>query len=292
VHTHRNTIAAPVTFAGRGLHTGRMASVKICPVESDIGIVFRHIDPKGRSTDIRADWRNVLELPLCTCLTDGKRIQVRTVEHLLAAFYGCEIDSALIEVYGNEIPILDGSAKPLVDLIQEVGLKSLNTGRKITRIIKPVRVEQEHRWLNIEPSDKLEIDIRIALYHFAELRWEGDLSPEIFRRRIASARTFGRLQNGILAKCLTFFRRDPLCLGANLNTTLVIHKGQIVNNGGLRMPDELVCHKVLDLMGDLMLGGCPLIGKITGFSTAHRLNRALLAALSESPDAWHQESLY
>ena len=198
VQVHRNTIAAPVTFAGRGLHTGRTASVKICPVESDIGIVFRHIDPKGRSTDIVADWRNVRELPLCTCLTDGKRIQVRTVEHLLAAFYGCEIDSAIIEVYGNEIPILDGSAKPIVDLIQAVGLKSLNTRRKMTRIIKPVRVEQEHRWLNIEPSDKLELDIRIALYHFGELRWEGELEPEIFRQRIAPARTFGRCKMGYL----------------------------------------------------------------------------------------------
>jgi UDP-3-O-[3-hydroxymyristoyl] N-acetylglucosamine deacetylase len=285
----QGTIASPAQFEGPGLHTGGSHRVTIHPAPAGHGIVFRQIDRRDKKTDISADWRHVRELPLCTCLAGEGRAQVRTVEHLLAACYACGIDNSLIEVRGSEIPIMDGSAEPWIQLIQSAKVKRLGIPRRVVRIRKLVAVKDGRRQLKIEPAPRLRIRLRTTLHAFGSFHWRGGMSRKIFQKEICRARSFGRLRDGILAKVLTRFNRDPLCQGANLDTVVALSGKRVVNPAGLRYPDEFARHRVLDLMGDLMLGGADLIGLITARSPVHRLNRQFVEAVFTDPTAFEEE---
>jgi len=285
----QGTVTSPVQFAGPGLHTGGSHHVTMLPAPAGHGIVFRQIDRHEKSTDIPADWRHVRELPLCTCLAGAGRAQVRTVEHLLAACYACSIDNALIEVRGSEIPILDGSAEPWIQLIQTAKVKRLGLPRRVIRICKPVAVQDGRRQIQIEPAPNLRIRLRTSVRGLGAFHWKGRMSRKIFRGEISRARSFGRLWDGILAKFFTRFHRNPLCLGANLDTVVALSRGRVINPDGLRYPDEFARHRVLDLMGDLMLGGADLVGLITARSPVHRLNRQFVEALFADPSAYEEE---
>jgi UDP-3-O-[3-hydroxymyristoyl] N-acetylglucosamine deacetylase len=286
IQTTQGTLAGPVFFEGPGLHTGGNHRVAIRPAPVGHGIVFRQIDTRGRQTEIPADFRRVKALPLCTCLTAGGRSQVRTIEHLMAAFYACGVDNALVEVRGGEIPIKDGSAAPLIELIHNVGLQSQNERRRRILIRKTVEVSDEYRFLRIEPAPRLQLRIRTSARGFGRFLWRGPMNRSIFTREMAAARTSGKLIHGILARCATFAARDPLCQGAGLNSAIVIFGNRVLNKGGLRYPDEFVRHRILDLMGDLMLGGVEIIGRITARSPVHRLNHRLLEAVFSDSEAW------
>lgn len=282
----QGTISKPISFKGKGLHTGKRAQITIHPADANSGIVFRRIDKAGRNangsadngTEILAHWENTKRLPLCTCIASTKNdIHVRTIEHLMAAFYACGIDNALIDVNGTELPILDGSAQKYVKKINEIGVKQQTISRRVFKVTKAFEIkENDHCFLKIEPADSLSIDVTISLLKIGRLNWKGEMSPELFSEQISSARTFGRLKNGLLAQ-LTRFRKDPICLGANTKSAVVVVRGdKVLNKGGLRMPDEYVRHRLLDLVGDLMLSGGHIQGKITAFSPAHRMTHALL----------------
>jgi UDP-3-O-[3-hydroxymyristoyl] N-acetylglucosamine deacetylase len=284
-YQQQHTIVEPISFAGIGLHTGKRTQVTIHPAAAAHGIVFQHAAKSGVSTDIAATWQHTTSMPLCTCLT-ANGVYIRTVEHLLAACYACGVDNALIEIHGNEIPLLDGSSYPIVTAIEQVGTQTQAQAKKRIRVLKTVRVAEKERYLQIEPADDFSVDIGIHLAKWGELRWQGVLTPSIFKEQMIAARTFGRLHNGLLAKLFSVFSKTPVCLGANLHNCLVLLGSNVLNKGGLRMPDEFIRHRVLDLMGDLMLAQAPLLGKITGFSTAHRLNQQLLAQLLSDKTAW------
>ncbi len=289
--TLQGTISSPISFKGKGLHTGKRVQITIHPADENMGIVFRRIDkrgtnPEGQATEILADWKNTKILPLCTCLVDKnntlRNIQVRTIEHLMAAFYACGIDNALVEVKGQELPILDGSAQQYVKEINEAGVKQQAVARRIFKVTQSFEIrEGSHCFLKIEPADSLSIDVTISLFKIGRLNWSGEMTPDIFSDQISSARTFGRLKNGLLAQ-LTRFRKDPICLGANTKSAVVVVRGdKVLNKGGLRMPDEYVRHRLLDLVGDLMLSGGHIQGKITAFSPAHRMTHKLLRQIFE-----------
>jgi UDP-3-O-[3-hydroxymyristoyl] N-acetylglucosamine deacetylase len=284
----QGTVASPVQSEGLGLHTGGSHRVTILPASADHGIVFRQIDRRDTKTDIPANWRCVRELPLCTCLAAAGRAQVRTVEHLLAACYACGVDSALIEVRGSEIPILDGSAQPWIELIRAAGVTRLEKPRKRLRILQPVTVEDGARRISIRPARYFSVKLRTSVRGFGTSRWQGRMNRKIFREEISKARSFGRLRLGLLAKLFTRFHRDPLCQGANLSSVVAVARGRVLNPGGLRYPDEFVRHRVLDLMGDLMLGGADLIGRIDAQSPVHSLNRRFLEELLSAPLAWER----
>lgn len=283
-NTPQGTISGPLEFKGPGLHTAKKHHIKILPAPVNSGIVFDKMPKKwGGVKDkisIAADWRNVKTLPLCTCLVSNDDTQIRTIEHLMAAFYACGIDNAIVEVVGSEIPVLDGSAKLFIDGIDATGVTLQDQSKVVHKVIETTEIsEGKKRSIKIEPADNLEFDISISLSHFGRLRWQGVMTPEIFKQEMSSARTFGRLKNGLLAK-LTRFQKDPICLGANMNTALVIDsKDNILNKDGLRMEDEIIYHRVLDLVGDLMLANGHIQGKIIANSSAHRLNAALLEKL-------------
>lgn len=280
MNNQQATLSAPIRFHGPGLHTAKKNSITLLPAAVDHGIVFRRIDKKAAGTEISANWQFTKTMPLCTCIVAENGHHVRTIEHLMAAFYACGIDNIIVEVDGDEIPVLDGSAKLFIERIIQQGITQQAKNRSIFKVTEKVEFTEGQRSISIEPADALYIDITITLIKFGCLYWSGKITPEIFRNEMANARTFGRLKNGLLAK-LTRFQKDPICLGANTNTAVVLVGNKAINKGGFRMPDELILHRALDLVGDLMLSGGHIHGKITAKSPAHRLNRGLLKNIFE-----------
>ena len=274
------TIAAPLSFKGPGLHTAKRHKINLLPASVDSGIVFRRIDRKGNRVEIPAVWQATKQLPLCTCLVAESGEQIRTIEHLMAAFYAMGIDNIIVEVDGNEIPVMDGSAIPFINGIEKTGIIKQENDRRIFRISKATEYSEGKRLIKIEPADGLHLDVSISLTKIGRLHWSGEITPEIFKQEMAAARTFGRLKNGLLAQ-LTRFQKDPICLGANTKTAVVIVGDKAINRGGLRMHDELIYHRVLDMVGDLMLAGGHIHGKITASSPAHRMNHGLLKNIFE-----------
>lgn len=273
----QGTIIEAVSFNGKGLHTGRRSQITLLPADENSGIIFRRIDKVGRNTEILAHWKNTKQLPLCACIASSENgVHVRTIEHLMAAFYACGIDNTVVEVSGTELPIMDGSSREFVEKINEAGVKQQHSARQIFQVTKAFEVREGNAFVKIEPADKLDVDVTISLQKIGRLNWKGEITPKLFAENITSARTFGRLKNGLLAQ-LTRFSKDPICLGANTKSAVVVVRGdKVLNKGGLRMKDEYVRHRLLDLVGDLMLSGGHIQGKITAVSPAHRMTHELL----------------
>lgn len=276
----QGTIKQTISFKGCGLHTGKRSQISILPAKENTGIVFHRVDKAGKDTKILAHWKNTKKLPLCTCIASPENgVHVRTIEHLMAAFYACGIDNALVEVNGSELPIMDGSSAPFIKQIKLADVEVQSAHRKIIKVNQSFEVNDGDRVLRIEPADSLSVDVTITLRKIGRLNWKGELSPDVFSGEIAQARTFGRLKSGLMAQ-LTRFSKDPICLGANTKSAIVISGGdKVLNKGGLRVPDEYVRHRLLDLVGDLMLSGGHVQGKITAISPAHRMMHELLSQI-------------
>jgi UDP-3-O-[3-hydroxymyristoyl] N-acetylglucosamine deacetylase len=281
--TRQGTVARDVIFEGRGLHTGKRAKVIVKPAAAGYGIVFHLLNRRGPATTIQADWRNVRNLPLCTCLTDGTRQQIRTVEHLLAAFYGCGIDNAAVEVVGKEIPLLDGSAKPFVDALAG-SVEILHETRRTIRVVKLLEVRDGPRWVKVTPHDHFRVEVQTYVKPFGRLPWlRCNFDRPSFVSDFAPARTFGSLRDASLAKIFTRFLPNPICLGASRHNAVAIFRGRVVSPGGLRFPDEFSRHRALDFVGDLTLAGGDFQASFTCFSPTHRLTRQMLEAILSDP---------
>lgn len=282
----QRTLKQIAVFSGKGLHSGRYNRARLIPAPAGNGILFRRTDPEAAGAEIPASWQHIHAYPACTCLADRQGIQVRTVEHLLAAFYACGVDNAIVELQGDEIPILDGSAAPLVELIDKAGLQTQAAARRSIKVLRTVEKRWENRLIRLEPAAEFAIDLRISLRKIGPLNWSGPMSPERFRREIMGARSFSRWRNGIFAKLFSGFMKEPVYRGAGMDCAVVILGGGVLNKGGLRYPDEFVRHRVLDVIGDLQLAGATILGKVTASSTAHSLNHELLRALFSDDDNW------
>lgn len=276
----QGTVRAAINFAGRGLHTGRKSRLTIHQAPPHHGIIFHVADKAGTVARIPADWRKVRRLPLCTTLSDGAGNQVRTVEHLLAACYGCGLDNAIMEVSGGEIPLLDGSSRPFIDSINDTGVERQPGKRKTIQITKTLQVEDGPRWVKVEPHDGLRVAVQTYFKPFGRLPWwEQEIRRETFADEIAPARTFGLLVEGLAAKLTSWVLRDPVCLGANAGNTVSVWRGRVVTPGGLRFSDEFSRHRALDWVGDLMLAGADIQAKFTCFSPTHHLAQKTLEAV-------------
>lgn len=284
----QGTLKAQVNLSGRGLHTARRSSVTIHPAPPNHGIVFHVAAKAGATAKIPADWRRVRRLPLCTTLSDGQGVQVRTVEHLLAACYACGLDNTVIEVQGNEIPLLDGSAKPFIDSIAETGIERQPAHRKTLRITKTLQVKDGPRWVKVEPHDTLRVAVQTYFKPVGRLPWwEQEIRRENFADEIGPARTYGLLGEGLAAKFTTWFWRDPVCLGVNSRNAISVWRGRVITPGGLRYPDEYSRHRVLDWVGDLMLAGADIQAKFTCFSPTHHLAQKTLETIFRD-DSCHE----
>jgi UDP-3-O-[3-hydroxymyristoyl] N-acetylglucosamine deacetylase len=251
------------------------------PAPAGTGIVFRRADLGG--TEILASWRNVVDAPMCTALVDGCGTRVATVEHLLAAFAGCSVDNAIVEIDGPELPIMDGSAGPFVFLIDCTGTVAQDAPRRAIRILRPVEVADSGRATRLLPGEGFSVTVEIDYPTPPILSQRYTVPLDRFRAEIARARTYGFLHE------VESLHAAGLARGASLLNAVVVSGEAVVNEEGLRYSDEFVRHKALDAIGDLYLAGAPIIGRFEGIRSGHRMNHRLLAALFAAPDAWCRE---
>jgi len=282
IGARQTTLASEITLSGTGVHSGAPVSIALCPADGDTGLRFSLSNGHAYGTEIVADQRSVTGVTLCTVLGDGNGASVATVEHLLAALRGLGVDNALIEIDGNEVPIMDGSAAPFVEAIDEVGLAELDAPRRFLKVLKPVRVENAGAYGELVPYNGFHLDVEIEFDTplIRKQKIEIDLNPGSFRRELARARTFGFMKD------VERLWAAGLALGASLENTVAIGDDRIINREGLRFSDEFVRHKALDAVGDLALAGAPILGSFRSRRGGHRLNALILKALFADPEAW------
>ena len=268
---NQKTIKHTINFEGIALHSGRMVSMQIKPSQPNTGIVFKRTDLKNNNTVIPGIF-NVSSAVFCTTISNDHGAKISTIEHLMGAFYGTGIDNALVEVNGDELPILDGSAKCYVDAIGKSGIETSNLPIKVIKIEKEINFKDGNKFISLEPS-KLSLDIDFEIKYNNSLIgkqrnlvkvYEDDLSS------IFNSRTF------CLYEDIDKLKKMNLAKGGSLENAIVVQNEKILNKGGLRNKLEFVNHKILDCMGDLYLSGYKIIGKLTCSQGGHKLTNQLL----------------
>ncbi len=278
----QRTLARSVRSIGLGLHTGKPVTLSLRPGRPDTGIVFVRTDAATGARLIRAHWRQVESTQLCTVVGNPDGLAVGTIEHLMAALRGSDVDNAMVELDGPEVPIMDGSAAPLVDLISRAGLVRQSAPRRFIEIRKLIEVREGDKFARLEPGPVAEFTVGIDFPSAAIGRQNYSivLDRASFERELAPARTFGFIEQ------LAPLRDRGLTLGGSLNNAIVVDGDQILNADGLRFPDEFVRHKLLDSIGDLYLAGRAIIGHYKAYKPGHALNAALIERLFADTEAW------
>ena len=271
---YQQTLLEPLEINGVGLHSGVNVKIKLIPAETDYGIKFVRTDLKQNNI-IHAIWSNVTNTQLSTTISNNFGANVSTVEHLMSALSGLHIDNLRIEIDGPEVPIMDGSSKNFVELIDKNSLKIQNKKRKIIKIKKKIKVEKDDSSIELVPNKHFSIDFQIDFPSplISKQSCQLQLVNGNYKTDIASARTFG------FEKDVDKLRSIGLALGGSLNNAVVVGENKILNNEGLRFKDEFVRHKILDSIGDLYLAGAPIQGYFSGNKSGHYLNNLLLKTL-------------
>jgi UDP-3-O-[3-hydroxymyristoyl] N-acetylglucosamine deacetylase len=280
----QTTLRDEVTVTGVGVHSGRNVTLSLLPADDDAGIVFRRVDAEGNiERQVRADVRAVTATEFATVLGDASGPLCSTAEHLLAALRGLHVDNVVIEIDGPEVPIMDGSAMPFVEALDQAGLTDRALPRRFIEVIKPVQVARDQAFGELRPYEhgfRVEAEIEFDHPLIGKQALSLDVTPDSFRRDVARARTFGFMKD------VSKLWSAGYALGASFDNTLVISDDRVLNPEGLRFTDEFVRHKVLDAIGDLALAGLPLIGAYKTIRGGHKLNNAVLTALMNNPAAW------
>ncbi len=277
---YQQTLAAPVTCSGVGLHSGQPATITLKPAPPNTGVVF--INRNGQAgSSLAASIEHRVPTELCTAIS-GNGFQVKTIEHVLAALAGLEVDNVYIDVTAGEVPVMDGSAGPFVRLIQSVGIVPQSRKRQFLKIMAPMEISEGSKYVRIEPSSTPRITYSIHYDHplIQTQTYVHDCSVKGFEHHIADARTFG-----FLHEVQALWARG-LGQGGTLDNTVVLSEDGIVNETGLRFTNEFVRHKVLDLIGDFSLLGMSFIGHITAQRSGHALHTRMVQHLLEQPDKW------
>lgn len=276
---HASTLESSVTVHGHGLHDGRPVTLTLRPGPVGEGVVFVRADLPG-APRIPAHVDHVQATQLATTL-GAHGASVSTVEHLLAALSALGVDDVEVSLDGPEVPILDGSAARWVEHIRRAGLVAEARRRRVLVVEQAVTVREGDRWARLEPAPALELVAFVDFDHPAvppqSRRYVA--SPEAFVRELAGARTFG------FARDVAAMRARGLALGGSLDNAVLVDDHGVANPEGLRFPDELVRHKLLDAIGDLALLGLPLVGRYVGHKSGHLLNTRLARAVWATPGA-------
>jgi UDP-3-O-[3-hydroxymyristoyl] N-acetylglucosamine deacetylase len=275
----QRTLSSAAGCRGIGLHCGHPVAMTLRPAAPDTGIVFRRLDA---GAELRATWSNTAESALSTVLSNGEGIKIGTIEHLMAALAGCGVDNAVVELDKPEVPIMDGSAAPFVQLIERAGTVAQDAARRALKILKPVSVSDNGSSAALLPehgfSMSFEIDFDNPLIRRQDINL--NFETDTFKAELAPARTFGLLDDWPRLKAAGLAR------GGSLDNAVVVSGNRVLNDGGLRFADEFVRHKLVDALGDLYLAGGPIIGHFRGLRSGHALTRRLIAALFADRDAW------
>ncbi len=270
------TVQRPVEATGVGLHSGVPVTIRVTPAPVSTGIVFLRTDLEN--FPIPASWRHVARVSYATSLM-RKGVLISTTEHLLSVFYSIGIDNAYIEIDNLEVPILDGSGSPFVDLIREAGIRHYRRKRRYLRIRRPISVEDRGKRITILPDDAFRLTCDTNFDHpmVGRQSLEMEVTPEGYASEIAPARTFG-FENE-----LDQMRNMGLIRGATLANAVCFTPDSVLNPEGLRFPDECCRHKALDLIGDLALIGKPLLGHVIAERAGHAMHAALVARIMSDP---------
>ena len=273
------TVQRAADASGIGLHSGVPVSIRILPAPVSTGIVFLRTDLDHFA--IPASWRNVARVSYATSLM-RQGVLISTTEHLLSVFYSMGIDNAFVEIDNLEVPILDGSGKPFVDLIQGAGIRHYRRKRRYLRIRRPVSVEDHGKRITIIPDEAFRLTCEIRFEHpmVGRQSVEMEVTPERYAAAIAPARTFGFEYE------LGQMRNMGLIRGASLDNAVCFNRGGVLNPGGLRFEDECCRHKALDLIGDLALIGKPLLGHVIAERAGHAMHTALVARIMSDPSLY------
>ena len=276
IHNNFNqqTISKPILIKGIGLHSGITVSMKLLPEEADFGIKFYRTDLDSNNV-VEALWSNVSNTKLSTTISNKFGVSVSTIEHLMSALSGLHIDNIKIEIDGPEGPIMDGSSRDFVNLIELTPSKNLNKKRKILKVKKNIKVRNDDSSAELKPNNQFSIDFEIDFPSEVISRQSCQLQlvNGNYKSDIASARTFG------FEKDVDMLRSNGLALGGSLDNAVVIGDNKILNEEGLRFKDEFVRHKILDSIGDLYLAGAPIQAYFLGNKSGHYLNNLLLKSL-------------
>ena len=284
--TNQNTVADQIEFQGIGLHSGLKVKLIVKPSKPNTGIVFKRVDIKNKDNIIKANFKNVEDPILCTKIKNESGASVSTVEHLMAAFYGEGIDNALVEIDSPEVPIMDGSALDFVDAIRSVGIEEQNQPRKFIKVLKKVELKEGEKFISIEPlNNDLIIDFELIYKNplIRTRRKEFKLSNDNLSS-IYSSRTF------CLYEDIDNIKRMGLAKGGSLDNAIVVQGDKILNENGLRNRHEFVYHKILDCLGDIMLSGNRIFGRIITSQGGHALTNKLLKKFFSEKGNWSLEN--
>ena len=277
------TIRTSVECKGVGLHSGAPVRLRILPAPPGSGIVFHRTDLDG--FEVEATGRNIARVSYATSLMK-KGVLISTTEHLLSAFIGTGIDNAIVELDNLELPILDGSARPFVEMIQKAGIRKQRRPRSYMRIKREIELREGNKFIAVYPADSYSVSYTINFPHpmIGKETFRVDLSDGNYLREIAPARTFGFLHEA------DAMRQQGLIRGASTDNAIVLTRDQVMNPP-LRYVDEFVRHKVLDLIGDLALVGRQILGSIVADRAGHAMHSALVSRLLRDRTLWEETSL-
>ena len=281
--TTQTTIERPTETSGIGLHTAVPSRLRLMPAPPDTGIVFRRVDLD--SFEIEAHGRNVARVSYATSLMK-KGVLLSTTEHLLAALYACGIDNVYVDIDAIEVPILDGSSQPFIEMLQEAGIRRQRRRRRYLKVLRPLKISDGDRYIGIYPCDQFSVHCLVDYTHPMIGRQEIEMvvNRETFSQRLARARTFGFVEE------LEKLRAVDLIRGGSLENAIVLTRDGIMN-GEVRYSDEFGRHKTLDLIGDLALIGRPLLARVEAHKAGHALHTQLVARLLADKSLWTQTTV-
>ena len=286
----QRTIKSLTRAVGVGLHSGQRVELTLRPAQPNTGIVFRRVD-LPEPVDIPVNAEAVVDTRMASTLGKGD-VRIHTVEHVMSACAGLGIDNLYVDIDGEEVPILDGSAATFVFLLESAGIESQAVPRRFLRVLKPVEIREgegkAEKWARLDPHHgytlSFEIDFDHPAVNATGQRIEFDMGSGRYSRDIARARTF------TFSKDVEMLRASGLPLGGGFDNAIVMDDYKVLNAGGLRYEEEFARHKLLDAIGDLYCVGHPLLAAYSAFRSGHGLNNQLLRALLAQPDAYEMVS--
>ena len=278
---YQKTLSKSVIFEGIGLHTGKNSIVNLNPADEDTGIIFKRTDLSEKNL-IHANFTNVTSAKLCTTLENRHGVKVSTVEHLLAALYIAGVDNAIIEINNEEVPIMDGSAKDFLNVIKKIDLVDQSKTRKYLKILNKIELIDGTRRIYIEPNERsLEVEFQLNY----ENKIIGQQKNIINFQKdnlddVSSSRTF------CLFEDIEKIKKFGLAKGGSLDNAVVVKNEKVLNEGGLRNNKEFVNHKILDLVGDFLLSGHRIFGKVVCYQGGHELSNIFLKKIFKSQNSF------
>ena len=280
----QTTIKKKISTSGIGLHKGDIINLTLKPSKPNSGITFIRTDIEGdlAKRSILANYKNVSDTNMCTTIKNETDCKISTIEHLMAALSGSGVDNIDIEVNGPEVPIMDGSSKQFIDLIENSGLVKLSKKRKFLKITKKIEIIDVDKKCSLSPHKNMKFFASIDFSDKVIGKQEVSINLEkfSFKDNVSKARTFGFMRD------VEALRMSGLGLGGSLDNCVIIDNNEVINAEGLRLENEFVVHKLLDAVGDIFTSGYRIQGEYKGYLCGHHMNNLLLRELFNNEDSF------